>query len=247
MNWKARGGNQLKHSTTVTALSYKKNPRKALSVQTIIDPTATPPETLKKPIKSGVDYQSPTLMQLPINQRSCQDKPLSYSSVVSGSNCHYSPPHFSESLDISNNLIQAQVKANNNSSPVQELINTCSSTDPHQVTNPLVDKYTSYQGANSSAIDEMMDKLPTYQVMALPNFTWGSIDGGHFRTLIDQAYQEVVHWRKNMFQVPWGTSGRQFVSELARLFQAHAEATALESVAITAAMVMPHLCCKDLT
>ena len=44
-----------------------------------------------------------------------------------------------------------------------------------------------------------------------------------------------------MFQVPWGTSGRQFVSELARLFQAHAEATALESVAITAAMVMPHL------
>ncbi len=35
-----------------------------------------------------------------------------------------------------------------------------------------------------------------------------------------------------MFQVPWGTSGRQF--------QAHAEVTALESVAITAAMVMPH-------
>ena len=112
---------------------------------------------------------------------------------------------------------------------------------PHQVTNPLVDKYTSYQGANSSTIDEMMYKLPTYQVMASPNFTWGSIDGGHFRALIDQAYQEVVHWRKNMFQVPWGTSGKQFMSELARLFQAHAEATALESVAITAAMVMPHL------
>ena len=62
LNWKARGGNQLKHSTTVTAESYKKNPRKALSVETIIDPTATPPETLKKAIKSGVDYQSPTLM-----------------------------------------------------------------------------------------------------------------------------------------------------------------------------------------
>ena len=87
----------------------------------------------------------------------------------------------------------------------------------------------------------MMYKLPTYQVMTLPNSTWGSIDGGHFRACIDQAYQEVVHWRKNMFQVPWGASGRQFVSELARLFQSHAVATALESVAITAAMVMPHL------
>ena len=179
-------------------MSYKKNPRKALSFQTIIDPTATPPETLKKPInqrscqdkplsyssvvsgsnchfspprlskshsvqtiidptatrletlkkpiKSGVDYQSPTLMDLPINQRSCQDKSVSYSSVVSGSNCHFSSPHFSESLDISNNLNQAQVKANTNSNPVQELINTCSSTDPHQVTNPLVDKYKSFQG-----------------------------------------------------------------------------------------------------
>ena len=76
--------------------------------------------------------------------------------------------------------------------------------------------------------------------MALPNFTWGFINGGHSYALIDQAYQEVVHWRKNVFQVPWGTSGKQFVSELVRLFQAHAEATALESVAITAAMVMPH-------
>ena len=31
-------------------------------------------------------------------------------------------------------------------------------------------------------------------------------------------YEEVIHWRRNLFQVPLGASGKAFVSELARLF-----------------------------
>ena len=92
------------------------------------------------------------------------------------------------------------MKANTNSNPVQELINTCSSTDPHQVTNPLVDKYTSYQGENSSTIDEMMYKLPTYQVMALPNFTWGSIDGGLFVSLLIKLIKKLLIGERTCFR-----------------------------------------------
>ena len=52
------------------------------------------------------------------------------------------------------------------------------------------------------------------------------------------AYEEVVHWRRNLFQVPSGVSGKSFVSELARLFQAYADSSSLESIAMKATTVM---------
>ena len=59
--------------------------------------------------------------------------------------------------------------------------------------------------------------------------------------LITDAYDEVLHWRRNIFNVPSGKAGKSFVPELALLFKAYAEGTTLESVALTAAMVMPFL------
>ena len=50
--------------------------------------------------------------------------------------------------------------------------------------------------------------------------------------------QMIVHWKR---RVPQGNSGKQFVAELARLYTAFAEGSALESVSLKAAIVMPHL------
>lgn len=48
------------------------------------------------------------------------------------------------------------------------------------------------------------------------------------------AYEEVVHWRRNIFQVPSGSAGKSFVLELARLFQAYADSSSLECIAMKA-------------
>jgi len=48
----------------------------------------------------------------------------------------------------------------------------------------------------------------------------------------------VVHWRSNLFLVPWGKVGKDFVQELARLISAYGEGSALESIAIKAAMIL---------
>ena len=50
-----------------------------------------------------------------------------------------------------------------------------------------------------------------------------------------------MHWRRNLFKVPSGKAGKAFVRELTRLFQAYADGSSLESVALKAAMVMPAL------
>ena len=38
------------------------------------------------------------------------------------------------------------------------------------------------------------------------NFVWGDVDGLTFSRLINDAYEEVVHWRRNIFLVPSGTA-----------------------------------------
>ena len=74
--------------------------------------------------------------------------------------------------------------------------------------------------------------------MADPVFTWGEYDSGHFSDTINAAYAEVVHWKLNLFKVPFG---KAFVSELARLFKAFATGSALESIALKAATLLPLL------
>ncbi len=59
--------------------------------------------------------------------------------------------------------------------------------------------------------------------------------------LLDQTYTEVIRWRRNCFSVPTGKAGKGVVSELARLYQTFGSASALESVALKAAIVLPIL------
>ena len=83
--------------------------------------------------------------------------------------------------------------------------------------------------------------LPTFVPMAGPMFTWGVLDSSKLMELLDTAYCETVHWRLNCFKVPQGSAGKAFVNELARLFHAFATGSALESVALKAATVLPLL------
>ena len=70
---------------------------------------------------------------------------------------------------------------------------------------------------------------------------WGDCEGLMFQEAIKKAYNQVVHWRRNIFKIPSGKAGKMVVKELTRLFESYADATTLESVAITAAMVLPSL------
>jgi len=59
--------------------------------------------------------------------------------------------------------------------------------------------------------------LPNYSPLSPPSFLWGDIPGFDFVDMINAAYDEAVHWRRNVFSVPVGKAGTQFVRELASL------------------------------
>ena len=77
--------------------------------------------------------------------------------------------------------------------------------------------------------------------MQSPVFRWGEIEGEAFAQAIQESYKEVVHWRRNLFKTPSGQASKSFVRELTRMFQAYADISPLEIVALTATMVMPAL------
>ena len=58
---------------------------------------------------------------------------------------------------------------------------------------------------------------------------------------IDDASMQVFHRRPNLFTVPSGACGKQFVAELARLFDAFSAESDLEAIALKAAMTLPSL------
>ena len=85
------------------------------------------------------------------------------------------------------------------------------------------------------------DDLPPFAPVPTPTFCWGDRNGQEFTHAIDLTYKEVVHWKWKLFKLPSGKAGKSFVCEPTRLFQAYADGSALECMALQAAMVMPAL------
>ncbi len=84
--------------------------------------------------------------------------------------------------------------------------------------------------------------LPSFTHAVEPSFTWGSLDGPSCVSAITECYSAAVHWKPNLFRVPSGKVGDAFVSELSRLFNSYGSSySALESIALTAAMLLPLL------
>lgn len=72
-------------------------------------------------------------------------------------------------------------------------------------------------------------------------YTWSDVDAETHQTL-DSAYDEVVNWKRNIFKLPMGRSGKALRPGVIPSFSSvYAEASALQSVALIAVMVMPSL------
>ena len=86
-----------------------------------------------------------------------------------------------------------------------------------------------------------MPSLPPFREMTHSQATWQDIPGEKFSKAIDEAYSQTVHWVPNLFMLPSGSSGKQFIAELAKLYDTFASVSSYESFAIKTAMTMPAL------
>lgn len=84
--------------------------------------------------------------------------------------------------------------------------------------------------------DNELEQLSTFVPVQPQTFQWGEIEG--FTQALHKCYEEihVVHWKQNLFKIPFGRAGKSFVCELTCtwMFQPYTDASALESVALQA-------------
>ena len=97
------------------------------------------------------------------------------------------------------------------------------------------------ESERANATSDDIPALPPFTGLKPINFQWDKRDGATFTDLLDKAYNEVVHWTRNLFKLPSGKVGTLLVNELSRLLHAYADETPMENIAMKAVMTMPAL------
>ena len=103
---------------------------------------------------------------------------------------------------------------------------------------PNSDNFLSSVDHPPSDQDIPAPKLPTFLPVAEPRFVWGTMDSISFIHSLDITYHEVTHWVKNSFKVPRSSVGKDFVSEIVKLFRSVGEGLALELIALKTVFVL---------
>ena len=72
-------------------------------------------------------------------------------------------------------------------------------------------------------------------------FTWGKLNNNEFTNHVNNIYERIVYWKKNLFLLPTGKAGRKFIEELTRLLYCWVNDTTMKDVAFKAVIIMPSL------
>jgi hypothetical protein len=83
--------------------------------------------------------------------------------------------------------------------------------------------------------------LPSFTPAPAISFTWGTLAGNVFISDVEQAYEQMVCWRRNIFLLPSGRFGKDFINEKVRLFSSVQKGDPLERIAFKALALMEHL------
>ena len=75
----------------------------------------------------------------------------------------------------------------------------------------------------------------------IATYFWGDVPSYEVEASINSMYEQIVHWRKNLFMVPSGAAGKSYIKEVTRLINSWNENSPLKSIALKAVHIMPSL------
>ena len=79
----------------------------------------------------------------------------------------------------------------------------------------------------------------TQQDRECEKFYWNTVPGNVYQKDLEEACEQIVYWRKNVFMVPAGASGKRFIIEITRLFDQWTNDIPLKSIGIKAIHLVP--------
>ena len=75
----------------------------------------------------------------------------------------------------------------------------------------------------------------------IPMYTWGDYDSIHVIRSIEQIYEKIVYWRRNVFMLPFGKVGKNYIDQTNYILNEWLHDSPLASISFKMIMVMPQL------
>ena len=81
-------------------------------------------------------------------------------------------------------------------------------------------------------------------IESMSEFMWGEKPSNVFTHDLNFIYEKVVFWCKNIFKLPSGSAGKNFIKECTRLVTSWTSKSAIRPIALKCLMIMPALLLK---
>ena len=78
-------------------------------------------------------------------------------------------------------------------------------------------------------------------------YFWNDVRETVFEKDFSDAYEKIVHWKRNLFMIPSGAVGKKCIEEITRLLKLWIHDSPLKSIALKAIHVMPALLLQKLS
>ena len=72
-------------------------------------------------------------------------------------------------------------------------------------------------------------------------YTWSNYPSHVFEANVSTVYEQIVYWKKNLFLLPSGKAGKQYIDETTKLMNEWLQESPLKDIAFKAIMIMPNL------
>ena len=81
-------------------------------------------------------------------------------------------------------------------------------------------------------------------------YFWNDVRGTVFEKDLNDAYEKIVHWKRNLFMMPSSAVGKKYIEELTRLLKLWIQDSPLKSIALKAIhdplRAIQHRCFRNL-
>ena len=95
--------------------------------------------------------------------------------------------------------------------------------------------------SSNNKLDENNDNDVQEPEQQFEDFYWNTVSGRVYQQDMEEAYNQIVYWRKNTFMVPTGAARKKITDEISRLLNLWTNDTPLKNKALKAIHVMPAL------
>ena len=90
-------------------------------------------------------------------------------------------------------------------------------------------------------IPEVVPNLPNYHESTKPRFSYHDSPGETFANLVNDLYNEIVTWKKNLFKLPTGNAAKAFIKELSLWLERFNRKTEHHSIALKVYIILAAL------